>query len=123
VSFVAFAVEDQLVVSIGADQYLRFWDAGTGQELATYPGAGLATMAPDGQTLAVLREGVIQLWDLKTRKITARLQNLPPDSVAQMAFSPDGAVLAASSPGQHFGGAKWQASFVLWDLKTGQAKT
>src|SRR5262249_32937472 len=90
--------------------------------LGAYQSAGVSALSPDGRTLAVKREGVIQLWELPARKIIARLEGLPADELAFMAFSPDGGTLAATSSGRYIEGEKYEASLVFWDVKSGKKK-
>ena len=66
--------------------------------------------SPGDGTLAVALQGGVQLWDVATRKLTARLtgDNESPDAIA---FSPHGTVLAVGDEG---------GSLHLWDLATRQ---
>ncbi len=84
------------------------------------PGFGVDPLAfsPDSTTLAVgdaalghgKRFGQIALWNLERRRIRASYQTPDHTQVQAVAFSPDGALLAAA-------GAR---SIYLWDVTTGQ---
>jgi WD40 repeat protein len=74
----------------------------------SYPTQTIA-FSPDGGTLAVALRGGVQLWDLATRTLTARLTDgMMPDAIA---FSPHGTALAVGDEG---------GNLYLWDLATHQ---
>jgi WD40 repeat protein len=74
----------------------------------SYPTQTIA-FSPDGGTLAVALRGGVQLWDLATRTLTARLtDDVMPDAIA---FSPHGTALAVGDE---------DGSLYLWDLATRQ---
>jgi len=63
------------------DYQIHVWHLPTMQQsaLLTEPGEARAyavSFSPDGRTLAVPGDGVIDLWDLKARKITRRFRHL-----------------------------------------------
>src|SRR5262245_61610164 len=97
--FVAFTPDGKKLVTAGRDGTVRLWDAGTGKEQRRFerpdlppekvPGGGgvvmrfggpdiggefLATLSPDGKTLAATRGGIIYLWDVATGKELHRLK-------------------------------------------------
>ena len=97
------------------------WNLTTGQETTlTDPGGTGPTegaFSPDGTTLAVADcgNGSIYLWDLASRRVTATLTDASGcgevydgSRYTTMAFSPDGSMLAVSSP----------AETDVWDLAT-----
>jgi WD40 repeat protein len=88
--------------------------------IAVLPSSGpvhSVAISPDGKTLAAgtwsasgVDAGMVQLWDLATRKQTAILA--ASGLVNSVAFSPDGTTLAAGTPGAVGEGGTVQ----LWDL-------
>lgn len=81
-----------------------------GTDSYKYPTQTIA-FSPDGGTLGVAYQGGVQLWDVATRKLTARLtaDDTSPDAIA---FSPQGTVLAVGDE---------DGTLYLWDLATRQA--
>jgi hypothetical protein len=71
------------------------WEPGSGWWLA---------FSPDGQTLAVLGNPGVTLWDMATKRPIATLKTIGP-----VVFSPDGQTLATGA---------WGSSIRLWDLAT-----
>jgi len=85
-----------VVAVSGAQGTVRLWKAITGQPIGGPIAAGQAVtglaVSPDGQTLAVVDDG-LQLWATATGR---RIGNpLPaPDAAGPVAFSPDGSLVA-----------------------------
>ena len=72
----------------------QIWDTRTGTLLAdmhhpTYA-ANTPLRSPDGRTLAVLTEGVLNLWDIPTATLRPAWQGHSPRRVETCAYSPDG---------------------------------
>src|SRR5262249_5751851 len=97
-STVVVSADGKTVVSWGADQGVRRWQATGGKSLAAFPapvGTRLATFSADGRTVALAnRDGSIRLHDTATGKEQSRLKG-PPNGVFAMAFPPGGKALAA----------------------------
>src|SRR5262249_41669976 len=75
-------------------------------DLPTKP--SLAALASDAKTLAASLDGDrVRIWDVTTGKFVSRLEGKAPEEA--LAFSPDGAILAGSSP----------TKVALWDTRTG----
>jgi RNA polymerase sigma factor (sigma-70 family) len=98
---------------------VSIWSVKDGKEVHrwTHPfSIGMsATFSPDGKRVAIgdsrwglVRWGLV-LWDLETGKEVRRFS--PPGGAAHSAFSPDGKVLATSSP---------RGAIRLWDAATGK---
>jgi WD40 repeat protein/serine/threonine protein kinase len=89
------------LLAAGCDEgTVRFWDVGTGQEVARLQGhnngAG-AAFSPDGSLLATAGgDKTIRLWDVATRAPVAVLRGHT-ETVFRAAFSADGKLLASGS--------------------------
>lgn len=72
------------------------WDVSSGEQVSSLAGRGniVSDMAfrSDGAVLAVIRNGVIEFWDLGTNSVIRTLE--PLDSPRCIDFSPDGSLLA-----------------------------
>jgi WD40 repeat protein len=67
----------------------------------------------DGKLLAELRDGAVQLWDVKKRQALALAQPAEDrDRVVSIAFSPDGKILATA--------CRWNRTIHLWNAATGK---
>lgn len=118
VTLLAFSPDGRwLASSIGADATVKLWDPQTGEPVLIIPEAtkscSVESIAfhPDRPLLAVAgidwinqqeTEGVIALWDVASQKLYRQLDG----GGSRIAFSPDGAILAAIS---------LYESIVLWE--------
>ncbi len=102
---VAFSTSGALLASAGAEGQTFVWDVATGKMIATFTNPvnhmQNATLAfsPSGTILAIGEGGAYPgstyLWDTATRKLLATLTDPGTAGVLSVAFSPDGATLAA----------------------------
>lgn len=97
------------------------WNMETGEHLNGPPDYSLSrsqsvALNPTGALLALSQDGVVRLWDLETQTEQAVLLDAPDLTVQNLAFSPDGQVLAGSvsPPG---------SAVKLWDLATGAQRS
>jgi WD40 repeat protein len=103
VSGLAFSPRGDLLVSVGGEPALRFWDPRTGSAIdmpivarGTAPSVAFSR---DGSILASGSdaEARVQLWDVSTQQSTG--EALFSEGVADLAFSPDGKLAAAGIHG------------------------
>jgi eukaryotic-like serine/threonine-protein kinase len=123
VSSLAFR-DDATLASGSLDGTVRFWPSTAAEPLAVLPGIrgmSAAVFRPDGRQLAVAPRdhGGIQIWDPRA---VQRIHTLidTSDTVRQIAYSPDGSLVAAAflSPRQDGDVCVWQADSgkLLWTL-------
>jgi WD40 repeat protein len=99
---VAFNADGKRLASGGVDGTVRVWDPATGKELHVFKGHAHVVLtvafAPDGRTLASgSADGVVRLWNVEGGKELATLPARKGVPMAHaVAFSPDGATLAAA---------------------------
>jgi WD40 repeat protein len=102
---VAFSPDGRLLASSGTDGVVKIWNVATEKELVSQetsvdkvysnPLEALA-FSPNGQTLAVACDRVVQLWDVPTGRRGVCLEGHQ-GKVQCLAFSPDGTRLASGS--------------------------
>jgi len=106
---IAISPDGQRLISGSADQTFKVWNLQTGKLLRTIalqPSDGeLQTfqLSPNGQRLAVATQSTIQLWNVLTGQRIQTLVNrqetnqaTTPQNPLNIAFSPDGTLLAAT---------------------------
>lgn len=97
---------------------VKLWDLGNGKLLATLPGCATSRFSADGkrlvaqgwETTATAPRGLVKLWDLAARKEMSVLKGHV-DSVAAVAFSPDGKLIASAGSDR---------VVKIWDCATGK---
>ncbi len=112
------------VISSTWDDVVSVWDVASGAETLSMPlpadpraatgPVQTMSVSPDGSLVAVsCRDRVVLLRERASGQIVRSLEG-PEDVIAAVAFSPDGAWLAAVSVGEERG--------YLWDVKSGELK-
>ena len=103
------------MASTGSDGTLKVWDAATGEQLLSLPGALEDIFFPaysaSGEWLAAAnRGGGVSIWDARSGQ---EVYNLTSESkgYTTVAFSPDGSQLAAAGP---------DGTATLWDTAAGK---
>ena len=109
VDSVAFSPNGKLLASGSWDNTVKLWDVVSQQNIATLANAGTGNFlfSPDGTTLAAVTGYSIELWDVASQQNIAPLPLAYGERISFLAFSPDGASLAA-------GGADGRVG--LWNL-------
>jgi WD40 repeat protein len=127
---VAFAPDGQALL-VFAHHYpnsaLRLWNIADGKELArfdlkdaNYPDAWhtrAVCFTPDGKSIVLRRENVVELVDRQTGKSLHVLNGKA--RFRAMALSPDGKVVALASPAKD----KKKTAISFWEMATGQERT
>jgi WD40 repeat protein/tetratricopeptide (TPR) repeat protein len=100
------------VLTQGSDGAVKLWDLATTASRGRYLGQYKGLFSPDGRTLAtVTYTGLLELWDSATGQKVRELAKSGSRMAIGLAFSPDGKVLAATSPDA--------AAIRLWDVEKG----
>jgi Tol biopolymer transport system component len=112
---VAFAPDGQRILSSGADQTMRLWDARTGKEIrridAPIGRIWTIAFAPRGKYVASGSfDGSVRLWDLERGREVRRFADKG-DYIRSVAFSPDGQFIAAAGDDR---------MIRIWDVATGK---
>lgn len=109
--------DGQTLMSI-TPQRIETWDVRTHRRTGTYPGYGKRlgendslVPAPDGRMLALLKEGGVQLWDVRRARVAATLKGATP---MEAAFSDDGRILVVEDWGDDIEDAM---DVRVWDLR------
>ncbi|MBW4490632.1 MAG: CHAT domain-containing protein [Trichocoleus desertorum ATA4-8-CV12] len=134
VKSVAFSPDGQILASGSIDRTIILWDVATGLPIGP-PLKGhddpvhTLTFSPDGQTLAsgscggrdsegTCDQGEIRLWNVATRKPLGQPLMEHTSAVYDLAFSPDGKILASGSGGAIYFGSDSDYTIRLWDVAT-----
>lgn len=127
---VAFSPDGRLIATSGAGGAARIWDVESGALVLTLQTSGFMlsdiAFSPDGRLIATADDhSYVSIWDARTGQrvrrivVTSRLDRLlgrrphgyPRNWTSAVAFSPDGALLAAGTS---------DAAAGVWKVETGQ---
>ncbi len=119
INSVAFAPDGRTLATGMGDGSVVLWDPATGQKRSSLQGhdSGVTAVAysPDGTRLATSggQDGTVKVWDVAAGKalVSLKVPTGPVVSSVNLAFSPDGATLAAG-----YG----DAAVRLWDVARGE---
>jgi WD40 repeat protein len=110
---VAFSPDGKSLAAAEGPRGTVLWDVGSGKELARITGQGDSVgvaFAPDGRTLAAAgRSGIIQIREVRGRRLVVELKASTDRSVKRVAYAPDGKTLASIGD---------DGAVILWDLST-----
>ncbi|MEU3297503.1 hypothetical protein ABZ722_34905 [Streptomyces longwoodensis] len=130
VSALTFSPNGQTLATASDDRTVRLWDPATGRTrrilAGHHDGIDSVAFSPDGSLLATASDDrTVRLWDVATGRSVRRWHtagrgpgergsNGHPDSMASVAFSPDGHTLATTSDGR---------TVSLREVATGRTRT
>jgi WD40 repeat protein len=98
------------------DRVVHVWDCQAGKEVARFANEKCALVrlafSPDSKYLATggSMKRLVNIWDVKTKKLVRRLDGEGEKGIYALAFAPDGSILAS---GEH-------QTVSFWDVKEGK---
>ena len=110
---------NRLLTVAEGDNAARVWPLTPGQNLllikgakaAEYAGLNLAVFSPDGESVAVFDEAGVRIVDVASGKTRISFTGLGGTNGSDLAFSPDGKLLAATDV---------SGKVLIWNTETGQ---
>jgi len=111
-----FSPDGDRLAMFSVNEAVRIWEVSTGKQLFVLPDFERvygAALSPDGNRLAVaVSDQQVKIWDIATARELLTLKDPLPDEEELLAFSPDGARLAAF---------KYDSVILMiWDVSTGE---
>ena len=113
----AFAVAispDGRTLATGDEKGVQLWEGATRRRLGERMGGSWAipiAFFPDGKSILLVRQGIVQVWDIQTGRVTGPPPYHPEGGIRRVALSPDGRSILISGPGR---------IARLWDVVTGK---
>ncbi|SEL91110.1 nSTAND1 domain-containing NTPase [Rhodococcus maanshanensis] len=127
VADVAVSADGRLVAASDAQRTARLWDVESGRLIATLTQARALEFSLDGRRLATAGDELsVQLWDTETGAALLRTQPAgderlgDDDTIENLAFSPDGSIVAAGGRTVGLGSVSGGSPVRLWDTGTGE---
>ncbi|NNH71004.1 helix-turn-helix domain-containing protein [Nocardia uniformis] len=95
---VAYSPDGTLIAASGYDQFVRLWDARDRRELAAWTtgtkGGSAVTFSRDSRRVANAHDGTLRIWSTTGTEPVVERHGLK-SGMSNLAFSPDGTILAA----------------------------
>jgi WD40 repeat protein len=115
-----YAPDGKSLISVGSNQGLRVWDAGSGRIVRSIgePGALFRDIAlsANGPALATIEEhSRLRLWDLASGRERRRWREPREGAYIRLAFSPDGRILAVDVLRSDKDATKSEVAIDLWE--------
>ncbi len=116
---IEYAAESGVLLTGSLDQTVRLWDPRDSDDRLRVPGTRRwsgGEVSPDGSAIAIARDGVVVVRDLRTAEIISRLESagMPVHSAS---FAPDGKHVIARN---HAPGSEWHGDGAVFDVLSGQ---
>ncbi|HVB75863.1 MAG TPA: hypothetical protein VNE38_20115 [Ktedonobacteraceae bacterium] len=120
ISILGWSADGKRIIStiLGPGTTVQVWDAATGNTLVIFSNSYPVAVSPDGKLVAVGSGSSVQIWDTSTGQQIFSFSTAT-DHVDQLAWSPDGSLLATTNTQQTANGAT-DFTIQVWRVATGQ---
>jgi WD40 repeat protein/serine/threonine protein kinase len=122
VTALAISADDKWVATGSVGSPVQIWDTATRKLVTTLPEQNVVSLAfaPDGQTLAVGGRDQVVVWEFETMRTVFKREEVL--GSFQIAFSPEGTLLALGTHGGLRAFGKDGGSAELWDYRKRERK-